>query len=398
MTDGVWRVGPDAGGLLAGPTGAGPLDGLRVAVKDLIAVAGHPTGGGNPTWLAGALPERCDATALAALRGAGASVAGIAHTDELAYSLSGTNIHYGAPPNAAAPDRVTGGSSSGPAAAVAAGLADIGLGTDTAGSIRVPASCCGLFGLRPTHGAVPDDGVLALAPTFDTVGWLTRDPATLAAVAAVLLPPGDTAPPSRLLVSEAHLAAVAAGTATVVRDAVARAAGALGVPVVTVAVPWEDDLPGLLAAFRTVQAAQAWRLRGEWIEANPGALAPDVEARFRHGATVTPADEIRAVDRLDAWRDRFADLLGGGAWLALPAAGGPGHPRGVGDADRDAWRAATLACAVPAAFCGFPSLSLPALAAGDPRAPRGLALVAPPGADAALVAAARLVGGSGVGH
>jgi Asp-tRNA(Asn)/Glu-tRNA(Gln) amidotransferase A subunit family amidase len=189
----------------SGPLGGEPLNGRTAAVKDLFAVAGFPTGAGNPRWLAQARLEPRDAWAVRALRLAGAAIAGIAQTDELAFSLSGTNAHYGTPPNPAAPGLVTGGSSSGPAAAVAAGQADIGLGTDTAGSIRVPAAVCGLFGLRPTYGAVPADGVLPLAPSFDTVGWLTADAALLAAVGSVLLPPAASPspftadPPRRLL-------------------------------------------------------------------------------------------------------------------------------------------------------------------------------------------------------
>ena len=184
----VWRV---VGAPLAPALGPGPLDGCRVAVKDLFAVAGHPVGGGVPAYLAGQAPQPTSAPCVTALRRAGAELAGIAQTDEFAYSIAGRNPHYGAAPNPAAPGRLGGGSSSGPAAAVALGQAEIGLGTDTAGSIRVPASYHGLVGFRPTHGAIAPVGVLPLAPSFDTVGWLTRDVATSQAVARELLPPPD---------------------------------------------------------------------------------------------------------------------------------------------------------------------------------------------------------------
>jgi Asp-tRNA(Asn)/Glu-tRNA(Gln) amidotransferase A subunit family amidase len=167
-----------AGVPLAPPLGSGPLDGLGIAVKDLIAVEGHPTGGGVPAYLAGQPPQAASAPVVTALRRAGAHLVGLAQTDEFAYSIAGSNSHYGAAPNPAAPSRLGGGSSSGPAAAAALGQAQVGLGTDTAGSIRVPAAYQGLVGFRPTHGAVPADGVLPLAPSFDTVGWLTRDVAT----------------------------------------------------------------------------------------------------------------------------------------------------------------------------------------------------------------------------
>ncbi|WP_238019405.1 amidase family protein [Dactylosporangium sp. AC04546] len=363
----VWRV---KGMPLAPATGHGPLDGLRVAVKDLFAVTGFAVGGGNPSWLAEALPAHEDAPAVARLRAAGAVVQGIAHTDELAYSLSGTNVHYGTPPNPAAPDRVTAGSSSGPASAVATGHADVGLGTDTGGSIRVPASCCGLFGLRPTHGAVPTGGVLPLAPSFDTVGWITADAATLARVGDVLLPDGPDDLPRRFL--------SLGGTEG--------EAGRWGRPVSAVTLSTWDDPDPLLLAFRQVQAAEAWRAHGKWIEAHPRALAADVEGRFRFGATVDPATEDAARAMLAAWRRELLDLLGEGddAWLVLPA-GGPGHLRELSLADKDAWRRETLRCAVPASAYGLPSVSLPALTrpAGSP--PAGIAVIAPPGRDRALL-------------
>jgi amidase len=384
----IWRehgtpLLPPLGG---GPPGREPLNGRTVAVKDLFAVAGFPTGAGNPAWLAQAGPELEDAWAVRALRAAGAAIAGIAQTDELAFSLSGVNAHYGTPPNSAAPRLVTGGSSSGPAAAVAAGQADIGLGTDTAGSVRVPASACGLFGLRPTHGAVPAHGVLHLAPSFDTVGWLTADAALLAAVGSVLLPPPvpavgpfpGTDPPRRLLSPDPP------------NGPVLRLAAALGVPVVTTPVLGADDITALLAAFRTVQAAEAWELHGRWITANPGALDPEVKARFLTGASVDLDARKRAVAVIASYRSRALGVLGPDAWLVQPATAGPGHPRDATPADRDAWRQATLRRTVLASAFGLPSCVIP----GAVSPPEGLALVGPPGSDHALLAAALAVAGS----
>ncbi|MEV4512140.1 amidase family protein [Dactylosporangium sp. NPDC049525] len=362
----VWRV---KGMPLAPATGHGPLDGLRVAVKDLFQVTGFAVGGGNPAWLASALPAAADAPAVARLRAAGAVIQGIAHTDELAYSLSGTNVHYGAPPNPAAPDLVTGGSSSGPASAVATGHADIGLGTDTGGSIRVPASCCGLYGLRPTHGAVPTDGVLPLAPSFDTVGWITATAAHLALVGSVLLPDGPSTLPSRLLAVD--------GTVT---------GEGFGLPVSRVTLSTWDDPDPLLLAFRQVQAAEAWRAHGDWITAHPRALAVDVEDRFRFGAGVTAAEEAAARAFLAQHRAALLDLLADrDAWLVLPA-GGPGHSRELSPVGRDAWRRETLRCAVPASAYGLPSVSVPAPSSSGP--PAGIAVIAPPGHDLGLLALA----------
>ncbi len=367
----IWRV---HGTPLLPRVSPGPLDGLGVAVKDVFAVGGFPVGAGNPRWLAQAPAEAVDARAVAALRRAGAAVNGIAQTDELAFSLSGVNTHYGTPPNPAAPALVTAGSSSGPAAAVASGQADIGLGTDTAGSIRVPASVCGLFGMRPTHGAVPADGVLHLAPSFDTVGWLAADPSVLRTAGSVLLGssggPRPAQPPRRLM------------SIDLTNDFVHHLSGTLGAEVCppSTSIP---DITELLTAFRTVQAAEAWQLHGQWITANPGALHPDVEARFRVGADVDAGTRRRAAAVIAAHRTRMLDALGDDTWLVLPAAAGPGHARDASRAEMDAWRQATLRYTVIASAFGLPSCVVP----GDTRPPVGTALVGPPGADHALLEA-----------
>ena len=167
----------------------GPLSGLDFVVKDVFDVAGFGTGAGNPEYLADHPPAAVTAPAVTKLVDAGARLVGKAITDEFTWSLAGTNPHYGTPRNPRGPERFPGGSSSGSAVAVAAGLVPFALGTDTAGSVRVPASYCGIYGIRPTHGRVDNRGVVPLAPTYDTVGWFARDGELLRAVGAVLLPP-----------------------------------------------------------------------------------------------------------------------------------------------------------------------------------------------------------------
>ncbi|MDP6620082.1 MAG: amidase family protein, partial [Nitrospinota bacterium] len=157
----------------------GPLAGLRFAVKDLYDVEGHVTGRGNPDWLATHGPAESTAPAVARLVEAGATMIGKTITDELAFSLFGENFHYGTPVNTRAPDRVPGGSSSGSASAVAGGLVDFAVGSDTGGSVRVPASFCGILGIRPTHGRISLEGCMPLAPSLDTVGWFANDPELL---------------------------------------------------------------------------------------------------------------------------------------------------------------------------------------------------------------------------
>lgn len=180
----IWRV---VGSPLVAGASSGPLRGESVAVKDLFDVAGFAVGAGVPAYLAESRPATASAPAVAALLAAGADMLGIAQTDEFAYSIAGRNFHYGTPPNVAVPGSIPGGSSSGPASAVALGQVSIGLGTDTAGSIRVPASYQGLWGLRTSHGAIDTAGLLPLARSFDAVGWLTRSSETLLRAAATSL-------------------------------------------------------------------------------------------------------------------------------------------------------------------------------------------------------------------
>ena len=382
----VWRV---AGMPLLPPLGSGPLDGLGVAVKDLIAVEGHPTGGGVPAYLAGQSARPVSAPAVTALRRAGAHLTGIAQTDEFAYSIAGSNSHYGTAPNPAAPARLGGGSSSGPAAAVALGQAQVGLGTDTAGSIRVPAAYQGLVGFRPTHGAVPSDGVLPLAPSFDTVGWLTRDIATSAAVAAVLLPAGDGTPPAPARVLRLPLAERLAEPLT--RDLFAgcvaafEAAGTL--PPARQAALTAATLEEWFAAFRTVQAYEAWAAHGSWIEAHPGSLGADVAARFAAAATVSGDEAAAARTAVAAARDQLREWLDG-AILVLPTVPGPAPLRTAGPAEIDDVRGRTLRISCLSPIAGAPAISLP-LTGHD--APVGLCLIGAPGSDLALLStAARL--------
>lgn len=393
----IWRI---VGEPLLGPTASGPLDGHTIAVKDLIAVEGFAIGVGVPEYLAGAAPAPRSAAVVDTLRAAGASVRGIAQTDQFAYSIAGRNAAYGTPPNAAVPGAISGGSSSGPASAVAMGHATIGLGTDTAGSIRIPASYQGLWGLRTTHGAVSVDGVLPLAPSFDTVGWLTRDGETLAAVARVMLErmPQRRADATALAKATLELPALdapalvlAPALADSATPEVARAfaAGLDSLRASRVRIDVLDDpalaadaLDRLSEAFRTVQAAEAWAQHGSWITAHPGALGDDIAARFAWAASVTPDAEAAVRERLAVARTALDAALGD-AVLVLPSAASVAPPVDAAGAEIEAIRAATLRITTVAGVTGRPALSVPGLTAGG--APVGVCFVGPRGSDVALV-------------
>lgn len=368
MNRSVWRELGDP--LVAGAT-EGPLAGETVAVKDLFDVAGYAVGVGNPTFLAEAPIEVGNAPAVQQLLDAGAAIRGIAQTDEFAYSIAGANPHYGPPPNPAVPGGLPGGSSSGPASAVARGEASIGLGTDTAGSIRVPASYQGLWGLRTTHGAVPLEGVWPLAPSFDTVGWLTRDAVTLRRVVEVSL--GTVTTATGGFVVDPGLVALAAPA---VREAFAAALAGLEVEEVSLGDPTE-----LFEAFRVTQAAEAWASDGGWVTGHPDAVGPGARERFAIAAEVTREQEAQARAAVAAHRDRIDAILGDRV-LLVPSASSPAPPVDASAADLDAVRGATLRLTAAAGLTGRPALSVPLLQVPEPV---GLCLVGPRGSDLALV-------------
>ncbi|MCS5506126.1 AtzH-like domain-containing protein [Curtobacterium flaccumfaciens] len=377
----VWRA---VGDPLVAPTASGSLDGLTVAVKDLYAVPGQPVGAGNPTYLREAPVETAPAAAVAALLAAGASIRGIARTDEFAYNLTGRNAHHGTPPNSAAPTRLPGGSSSGSASAVGLGTAEIGIGTDTAGSVRVPASYQGLWGLRTTHGTVSRDGLLPLAPSFDTVGWLTRSRVVLLAALDATVPP-PSAPGGAL---DATVLVVPEELVALVEPAVARAFAAfveaLDEPVATVrlrdlGIP---DPAVLQEQMRLVQAAEALAAHGPWIDAHPGALSTVVGDRFRVARANDPAATADAVARLSEVRATIRRALDGRT-LLFPTVPGPAPLLHADTGALERTRTATTAMTALASVGGLPAVSAPALTVDG--APVGVCLVGGPATDRALV-------------
>lgn len=371
----------------------GPLTGLHFAVKDLIDVEGAVTGCGNPDWAASHPPARCDAAVVASLRAAGAAVAGKTVTDEFAFSLEGENAHHGTPRNPRAPDRLPGGSSSGSAVAVAAGEIDFALGTDTGGSVRVPASFCGIFGFRPTHGAVSLDGVMPFAPSYDTVGWFARDAALLRRVGEVLLPPALGEVPLEL-----HLVADAFALADPAVAARLRAIASWGV-----APEWSvfNGEPGAwLGTYATLQGDEIQRVLGPEMRERRPRLGTEIAARFA-GLDAITDDAVRAAT---AWRRdhavRLIDRLAGNHVLIVPTAPGPALLRSASGAERAAFYAASLAINAIAGHAGLPQVTLPfdltdeAPNGGKQGLPIGLSLIGPPGSDSALLALAATLASS----
>lgn len=394
---GAFVMGPR---LLEPGAAGGRLSGLRFAVKDVFDVAGTRTGAGNPTWVAEAPEAAAHAPAVAALLAGGADLWGKTVTDELAYSLSGTNVHYGTPRNAGAPGRVPGGSSSGSAAAVAGGAVELALGTDTGGSIRVPASYCGIYGLRTTHGRVPVDGVVPLAPSFDTVGLLAADPAHLATAwralaaaspsvtstaAATSTAPTATGPWTirRLVVATDLMDLADAGAASALRAAAQVLGDRLGLQVVDRVLAGRGRLPDWRDAFRIIQQVEAWRCHGAWIDGREPDMGPGIEARFAAAKARDPADVERVLPVRAEVALAFERIMDADGLLVQPAAPGPAPPPVSAEASKEDLRVRTQALTAPAGLAGAPVVSLP-LALVD-HLPVGLAVVGRPGDDDALV-------------
>lgn len=375
-------------------TAAGPLSGLRFAAKDLFDVAGRPTGAGQPTWLATHAPAQADAPLVAALSAAGATLCGKVLTDELAFSLHGANVHYGTPVNARAPGRVCGGSSSGSASAVAARRVDVALGTDTGGSTRVPASYCGLWGLRPTHGRLSVDGLVPLCPTFDTPTWLADDASVFGRVADVLLGTTDPAAagwmPRRVLRPDDAWALADPAFQGPLARAQATLAALLGAaPVVVRTAPEDASLDAWRRAYVTVSSHEAWSVHGAWIDAHRPRFGDAIAGRWDAARRIAAADAAAARDGLAPIRARVRALLGDDGVAVLPSAATAAPRRDDDPATVDAIRMRTQALTCIAGIAGLPQVSVPWPVAGD--APIGVSLLGPAGSDRALVAlAARL--------
>jgi amidase len=381
------------------PTGSGPLDGLRFAVKDTIDVAGFKTGCGNPTWRDSHPVAVVHAVCVEQLLRAGASCAGKTICDELAFSLLGENHFYGTPLNAHAPDRVPGGSSSGSASAVACGLVDFALGTDTGGSARVPASNCGIWGFRPSHDFISVAGVNPLAPSFDTVGVLARNADLLAKVGLVLL----TAPVSASKPAKIYL----------IRDAFALAdpdvQEALSKPlrrlreifgdIVRESLMQEllpDDAGHSFASwadtFCVIQWAEIKNSLGAWMANAKPELGPEIAASFELVNRLDRRRIAEAVQRREQYFRSLHEFLGPDDLLCIPttpALAPTKRDPPSRSSSGSGYYPRLLSLTSLAGMCRLPQVSLPI--ADVEGIPVGLSLLARHGQDSFLLQVAETV-------
>ncbi len=374
----------DSEAYLPGSPG-GRLSGLSFAAKDIFDVAGHVTGGGNPDWKATHEAATKTAWVIQKLVDAGASMVGKTHTDELTRGILGENAHYGTPINPKAPGRVPGGSSSGSASAVAGGLVDFALGSDTGGSVRIPASFCGLIGLRPTHGRIPLEGILLQAPSYDTIGWFACDPGVFARVGAVLLQSEiSDSLPTRLVIADdafeiAGPAVVAAlqPTLQVVKTIIGAATAQRLSPVGL--VEWS-------AQQQVLQGREAWATAGDWIaQVNPR-FSFWVSERYMTGRSVSDTEVDKAREERQEVIKRIDEVTEGGAVVCLPTAPAPAPPLGQSLADRRDMLSRIVSLTCVAGTTGRPQISVPV---GEiDGMPVGLSFIGERGSDELLISLA----------
>ena len=385
MSDPLNAFCTDSDAYLAGAAD-GPLAGLTFAAKDIFDVAGHVTGCGNPHWKATHGPANVTARVVQTLVDAGATMTGKTITDELTRGIFGENAHYGTPRNPRATGRVPGGSSSGSAAAVAGRLVDFALGSDTGGSVRVPASFCGLYGLRPTHGRIPRDGMLLQAPSYDTIGWFARDAETFARVGAVMLPAGAPAErPNRLVIAEDAFELAETDVRLALETVVQSLAPMFDATSSLRLSP--TSLEEWSSHQQILQSREAWESIRDWLDAVNPAMSFEVSDRYVTARSVTDEQVAAAQAGRDVIVARMNDVFqDGAAVVCLPTTVGPAPPVGQPVSARHALRLRNSALTSIAGNTGRPQISLP-LAEVD-GLPVGLSLLGDYGADEQLIALA----------
>jgi amidase len=367
-------------------SGEGPLAGLTFGAKDIYDIAGHKTGFGSPDWMRTHAEASRTAPIVQQLLEAGADMVGKTHTDELTFSLNGENAHYGTPINVNAPGRIPGGSSSGSAAAVAGGLVDFALGSDTGGSVRAPASFCGVYGLRPTHGRVSLAGACPLAASFDTVGWFARDADVMERVGSMLLSEEpDATLPRRLLVAEDAFELAGHASTAALQPALERITALIGKSQrVTVST---EGLRQWLEVFRVLQGHEVWQQHGAWVgEAKPE-LGPGIRQRIQWASTIAPSDAAPATAKRDEIAGRMAALLRNDAVLVLPTVSDIAPLRAAEPQATEDFRTRALSLLCIAGLARLPQINLPLGRLNG--CPIGISLIGPRDSDMMLLGLAR---------
>jgi amidase len=362
-------------------SGTGPLAGLTMAVKDVYDIAGHRTGNGNPVWLETHLPAVATASSVQRLLDAGARMVGKTHTDELAYSLNGENMHYGTPTNPRAPGRIPGGSSSGSAAAVSGELVDFALGTDCGGSVRLPASYNGIYGIRTSHGLISADGIVPLAASFDTIGWFARTAELMHRVGDVLLPPSAPWTPRTLLIAADAFASVDPAIVRALQHGTDKIRTAF--PEVRDVKVYSSYPAEWSALFRILQGDEIREFHSNWIDRHKPVFGPGIRERFQWTRTIDPKDVAKAKPKRELVAQLMAQVLGEDCLLCLPTAPGIAPKLQTAPEELEAFRARAFALLAVAGLARLPQITLPVGTLDD--CPIGLSIIGPRGCDRGML-------------
>lgn len=362
-------------------TASGPLKGLTFGVKDIYDIAGVPTAFGSPAWLETHPIPNKTATFITALINSGASLLGKTHTDELIYSILGMNIHYGTPLNTLAPDRVPGGSSSGSAAAVAANIVDFAIGSDTGGSVRAPASFCGVYGIRTSHGRISLEDARPLAKSFDSLGWFSRDPKILLKVGEVLF---NQAPPKKnsgkfYFLKEAF-DLLPPDVAKQAQEAITNRLGLDQISSVSIG---NHQLSDWAENFRLIQGSEAWQQHGDWVKVRLHEMGPGVKERFEASSLITKDQVAQAQIVRTQVIQTMQNLLGEDTYLILPTVIDVAPYLQSSNVEFDAFRKNTFQLLCIAGLCGLPQVTLPVLTIKN--APFGVSILAARNKDLELL-------------
>jgi amidase len=366
---------------IAGATN-GPLAGLSAAVKDMYDITGYVAGCGNPTWLENYAPATKMAGAVRRILDAGATVTGKTVCEEFFFSVTGANLHYGTPVNPRAPGRLPGGSSSGSASAVASGACDFALGSDTGGSVRIPAALNGLYGLRPTLTRVDLSGAQAMAQSFDVAGWFTCGAGLFRRVGSVLLDrrgvPGKI---ERLIVLEDAFEQADADIADLLRTALEFMLDDL--PAATHARISLEGFDPWREAFRVIQGYEVWQNFGEFVTHHQPIMGPGIRERMVYAATVSKEQADAARAQQATIRAHVALTAVPGTVMALPTAPCVAPLITTPAAELDHYRSRVMRLTCTATLAGLPQVTIPIGTLGG--LPVGLSFIGWAGGDEALL-------------
>lgn len=373
------------------PNRSGKLSSLTFAVKELYDVKGFVTGAGNPRWKNTHPVAQTTAPAVEILLNEGATLLGKTISDEMAFSLDGENFHYGTPLNSKCPDRIPGGSSSGSAAAVAGGLVDFALGTDTAGSMRIPASYCGIYGIRPTHGAISMKNVHPMAPSFDAAGWFARTPDMLARVGSILL---DTEIPEfkvNKFVIARDLFDTKDQDLASKYDAFIQNLSELPAEIVDTEIG-KPDFSTWIEVLRNIQWWELNQAHGEWVFNNLDKFGAEIRGRLEKISSVTRNDVKQKRLVRKQLISQIENIISPDALIVFPTAPGIAPIKGRPIDEARASRLNTMRHTCIATIAGLPQVSMPLLEKDG--CPIGISFLGARGQDAQLLAAAKVFGKS----